>query len=291
MPPGGIRRWTCLVIFGLISTTEQSVGGGTTPSRNDSTQQFPVYLSPEVDSKTVKVGQSFGIQGVSDNSRGAASNRSQAVIAAASPQRNVVAPSSSHYGSQPNSFVPSHFMGFKKPNQEQNSVPPPPTTNAQRRVDFHVADDDSEAYNEDDIYEPERDGYYHGRHEIEHHSNSGIRYEDDHQYLEEPKTREEQPPETRQSLGFPVSGPGFIGPAPFDPLPPPPTSIKGSVDYILIPLVLIGIAGPIFVVLYVILGAFEAKISPISRSLKMDGLDAYKVMSQQDFSRRELFEC
>jgi hypothetical protein len=76
-------------------------------------------------------------------------------------------------------------------------------------------------------------------------------------------------PENREAQINPYSltGPSFVGPSAFDPIPPPPAPIKGSVDYILIPLILIGLAGPIFVVLYVILGAFEAKISPITRSL------------------------
>lgn len=57
---------------------------------------------------------------------------------------------------------------------------------------------------------------------------------------------------------------GDIG-GPSGPLPPPPPTIKGSIDYILIPLILIGIAGPIFVVLYVILGAYESRLSPIAK--------------------------
>lgn len=65
---------------------------------------------------------------------------------------------------------------------------------------------------------------------------------------------------------FAPSGPGPDGP----PVPPPPPlpPVKGTVDYILIPLILIGLAGPIFVVLYVILGGFEYKIAPIARSLQ-----------------------
>lgn len=55
--------------------------------------------------------------------------------------------------------------------------------------------------------------------------------------------------------------PGLPGPV----LPPPPGPLKGSIDYILIPLILIGLAGPIFVVLYVILGGFEYKLAPIVR--------------------------
>jgi len=93
-----------------------------------------------------------------------------------------------------------------------------------------------------------------------------------------PRQPELEKPETRQGFfpEFPLSGPGFVGPAAFDPLPPPPPPLKGSVDYILIPLILIGLAGPIFVVLYVILGAFEAKLSPITRSL--GGMGSYQVL-------------
>ncbi|CAL8078180.1 unnamed protein product [Orchesella dallaii] len=71
--------------------------------------------------------------------------------------------------------------------------------------------------------------------------------------------------------GSPFTGPG----GPLDALPPPPPPLKGSIDYILIPLILIGLAGPIFVVLYVILGAFEARLSPIQRSLNT-GYSDYK---------------
>ncbi|ODM97196.1 hypothetical protein Ocin01_09494 [Orchesella cincta] len=82
-----------------------------------------------------------------------------------------------------------------------------------------------------------------------------------------------------KELGFPPGGgfgSPFTGPGgPLDALPPPPPALKGSIDYILIPLILIGLAGPIFVVLYVILGAFEARLSPIQRSLN-SGYSEYK---------------
>lgn len=73
--------------------------------------------------------------------------------------------------------------------------------------------------------------------------------------------------------GFFFGGDGDNGGGPGFGNAEPAPAIKGSIDYVLIPLILIGIAGPIFVVLYVVLGSFEAKLSPIITTRKIQGWD------------------
>lgn len=294
MPPFRRMTWLALSVCGMIMTSSASSAFTSTPNNASAVNNVPVvHLSPETDSKAVKVVQSYGLRNEDSTIQQVGINPIYPPSINFAPQTKSpgsynTSKSGSHYGSQPNSFIPSQFMGYK-PNPVRHfrpsSIPGTqnkpkyahPVPNAQRRDDSDMGED--EGYNEEEEYEREE---YRREMEQEDHANDDLGYDDHYHYSATPPPPKEgeQPPETRESpfAGFPVSGPGFVGPAPFDPLPPPPQSIKGSVDYILIPLVLIGLAGPIFVVLYVILGAFEAKLSPITRSL--GGIDAYRVITK-----------
>lgn len=108
-----------------------------------------------------------------------------------------------------------------------------------------------------------------------------------------------QDPQLRDAGAFPGAFAGFPPGPPVLPPPgglPPVPPLKGSVDYILIPLILIGLAGPIFVVLYVVLGGFEYRIAPIARSLTSSYMD-YQASSKlppwiyKIFTSPNLFFC